>query len=349
MALENMSMTKEKQNSDSYAERVNQQIKQFHDPEKLKKLPPIYHYYMQKFVRPKIQEVFGVDNSMQIYVNEFREGLANTQSNRILSIGSGDGNIEIAIALNLVNSGITNFTIDCLELSPVRTERAIINAKKQGVLDKLNFVTIDLNSWKPTCVYAGVMAHHVLHHIVNLESLFDSILAAMDEGSVFVSIDMIGRNGHMRWPECEAIIHELWKMLPDKYKYNHQFKKQHDDFINWNCAHKGFEGIRAQDILPLLNKYFQYDRFLGYGNLIDVFIERGYGHNFDVENKTDLQFIDAIGYLNEFLLSTGYLKPTIMFAVWKKHNHKAAKKICYSSLDPLFSIRETDFSKKLSV
>jgi len=333
----------------SYISRVEQQIKQFDKPEFLQKLPPIYHYYMKEFIRPKIKNVFGVNNSLQIYVGEFKKALLNSKSNCILSIGSGDANVEIAIATKLISVGVDDFTIDCLELSPVRIERARSNAETAGVLSHLNFIAIDLNSWEPDCSYAGIMAHHVLHHIANLEGLFSSILSVMEKKSCFVSIDMIGRNGHMRWPECESMISELWKTLPAKYKFNHQFQKQHNEFINWDCSNKGFEGIREEDILPLLNKYFDYDKFLGYGNLTDIFIERGYGHNFNVESEIDLKFIEGVEALNEFLLSTGYLKPTIMFSVWKKRGSHDVMNKCYANLTPSSSIRETKFSRKIAM
>lgn len=341
-----ISMIKSEQSS--YAEQVKHQIKQFQNPEKLKKLPDVYHYYMRKFIAPQVQQVFGVSNSLQLYVREFTKGLANTNSNRIVSIGSGDANLEINIALKLSEAGINNFVIDCLELSPIRIERAIENAKQKGIANKLNFIVTDLNSWQPDCKYAGVMAHHVLHHITNLEGLFSAILTTMEPQSAFVSIDMIGRNGHMRWPECESYINEIWKTLPRKYKFNHQFQKTHEDFINWNCAHKGFEGIRAEDILPLLMKNFQFEKFLGYGNLIDIFVERGYGHNFDAENDNDLKFIDSLALMNDFLLMNAYLKPTIMFSVWKSSEATNLTTSCYPYQSPLSSIRETEFSKNLS-
>ena len=47
-----------------------------------------------------------------------------------------------------------------------------------------------------------------------------------------------------------------------------------EQYENWDCSEEGFEGIRAQDILKLLNKNFYFKKFLAYGNLIDIFIDR---------------------------------------------------------------------------
>ena len=43
-----------------------------------------------------------------------------------------------------------------------------------------------------------------------------------------------------------------------------------------------FEGIRAQDILPLLVERFTFDEFIGFGNVIDPFVDRSFGPNFDI-------------------------------------------------------------------
>ena len=74
----------------------------------------------------------------------------------------------------------------------------------------------------------------------------------------------------MRWPEALAIVHELWKELPDRYKYNHQLKRLEIEYENWDCSRQGgFEGVRAQEILPLLLKKFHFDLFVGFGNVIE--------------------------------------------------------------------------------
>ena len=46
----------------------------------------------------------------------------------------------------------------------------------------------------------------------------------------------------MRWPEALIIIEALWATLPERYKFNHQFKALHETFVNWDCSKKGFEG-----------------------------------------------------------------------------------------------------------
>src|SRR2546421_428065 len=84
---------------------------------------------------------------------------------------------------------------------------------------------------------------------IELEVLFDKIYQTLHPDGYFVTDDMIGRNGHMRWPEALTVFNALWKELPEKYKYNHQLKRLEIEFDNWDCSKEAFEGIRSQDIL----------------------------------------------------------------------------------------------------
>ena len=85
-----------------------------------------------------------------------------------------------------------------------------------------------------------------------MEHLFDAVHEGLEQDGIFLTTDMIGRNGHMRWPEALEIIQAIWKFIPDHYKTNHQLKRVEKEYDNWDCSKTGFEGIRAQDILRLL-------------------------------------------------------------------------------------------------
>src|SRR5262249_31088602 len=145
--------------------------------------------------------------------------------------------------------GATGFRFHCLELSPDMIARGRETAASRGLSDFITFEETDLTYWKPTQTYGAAFAHHSLHHIVALEHVFDQVRDSLDANGSFVIADMIGRNGHMRWPETLALIERLWKVMPERYKYHHLFKRQMADYENWDCSGYGFEGIRAQDIM----------------------------------------------------------------------------------------------------
>jgi SAM-dependent methyltransferase len=234
-----------------------------------------------------------------------------------VSLGAGNCDFEVKLAIRLKEQGTPNFHFRCLEINGAMLQRGAQLAEESGVADKFSFEDRDFNVWKPAAPFDIALASHSLHHVVGLESLFDAVRSGLRNGGAFLIHDMIGRNGHMRWPEALAQVTAFWNELPRRYKYNHQLKRFEDEFVNWDCSQEGFEGIRAQDILPELLKRFEFDLFLGFANVIDVFIDRSFGPNFDVESDWDRRFIDRVQALDDALMETGQIKPTHMLAALK--------------------------------
>jgi SAM-dependent methyltransferase len=320
-----------------YEELVARQIDQYKETEVMHDLPSIYRYWSKKYTNDQSSSVTGCTDVVGLYATYFRKSLQESDSIFLVSIGSGDCSIEIQIVKKLLETGERFFFI-CLELSPILIAKArqLIDAESLG--DVITVAQIDLNKWQPKNSFAGVMAHHALHHFLNLEELFGLIRKNLAKHGRFVTCDIIGRNGHMRWPEALLLTRKIWEGLPRKYKYNHQFKQYEDYFNNFDCSTEGFEGIRAQDILPLLVTLFSFEVFFCYGNLIDPFVDRTFGPNYDPDNPGDAAFIDYVQELNEKLISEGTLKPTSMIAVMV--NEPVANPKIYANRDPFFALRD---------
>jgi hypothetical protein len=102
---------------------------------------------------------------------------------------------------------------------------------------------------------------------------------------------------------------------------------------------ESFEGIRAQDILPLLVQKFNFDLFLAYGNVVDIFIDRCFGHNFDASDPVDRAFIDKVHLIDEAAIEEGLIKPTHLTAVMTKQTFQPSPPRFYKHLTPEFCIR----------
>ena len=323
-----------------YESRIRSQIAQYANPERLLKLGPIYHYWINKHIRPRVSEVFGVSDALLFYAQYTAEALRQPGARRrIVSLAAGDCLLEITLIKKLLDMGETDFVVEAVELSPLRFERARASASAEGVAQYLLLTEADLNTWVPVGKYSAVIAKDALHHVVALEHLFDAIQGVLEEDGVFLTTDMIGRNGHMRWPEALEIIQGIWKFIPDHYKTNHQLKRVEKEYDNWDCSKTGFEGIRAQDILPLLVEKFTFRAFLGFGNLPDIFIERGFGHNLNVSDPHDTGFIDFLEQLNSLLIDLDYLKPTMIYGVMTRRKQHAPSPRCYRHWTPAFCAR----------
>jgi len=328
----------------SYEERVSNEINFYKDCENVHDLPDIFHYWSNRYLLPK-QTCFGFtspDNFFEKHCRDFcLSHVEDTTEIRILSVGSGNGELEVGIVKALSDSGISNFSMECMDINQQMLDRAIGLAEEKGVKKYIKVNQSDFNEWKPEHQYHVVLANQSLHHVLHLEHLFDAIHEGLTHDGLFLTSDMIGRNGHMRWPEALEILQRLWDELPPRYKYNQLLKRQEDIFINHDCSTEGFEGIRAQDVLPLLVERFNFELFIPFANLILIFIDRAFGHNFDVNNKFDTDFIDRVHKIDEESILAGIIKPTQMLAVMTKSTVEELK-LTHPKLTPEFSIRHYD-------
>ena len=278
-------------------------------------LPDIYHYWSNRYLRPKL-EAFGASHPEAFFLKYLdrcrRDG--GGDSRRFLSIGAGDCDIEIGLAVALAKLDGPAFVIECLDVNRAVLERGRAKAAAAGVAEHIAIAPVDLNRWRPTVRYDAVIANQSLHHVVALEPLFDGVAASLAPHGLFIVSDMIGRNGHKRWPEALAIVDEFWRELPDTHRVDRQRRKQHRDYPDVDYASRGFEGIRAQDILPLLVERFAFDVFIGFANAIDPFVDRSFGPNFSVERNWDRDFIDRVHARDEAAILSGAITPTHMLA-----------------------------------
>ena len=328
-----------------YRERVQQEIQHYETVEQVHDLPEIFHFWSNRYVRPKLEAVFevsGFDDLYAKYIQRYGKDHPG-ETVEVFSLGAGNADTEVRIAQKLRSGGFTDFQFHCLDLNPEMLRRGRELAASCQLADRFEFVEVDLAKWRPNRAVAVVMAHHSLHHMVELEEIFQRVKEAIGSTGYFVTTDMIGRNGHMRWPEALAIVQEIWKTMPERYRYNHQLGRLEEKYENWDCSKEGFEGIRSQDILPLLLKTFHFEAFAAYGNLPEVFVDRGFGPNFDIRNPEDTAFVDRIGALNDRLIDEGAIKPTQMAAVMRAV--PVASPRCYQHWTPEFCVRPVDANR----
>jgi hypothetical protein len=322
-----------------YEDRKEQELNTFACADALE-LPAIAHYWSNQYLIPML-EPFGFRNALECFRSYLAEvcRARSTEECVFLSIGAGACAAEINTAQWLLENGIRNFRFDCLEINAGLLEQAVRNAEECGVLDRFSFDGLDVNSWVPPRRYHSILAFQSLHHVVELESLFEKIFNALHDDGYFLADDMIGRNGHQRWPEALEIVRKLWKDLPEKYRHNRQLQRLEREFQDWDCSIAGFEGIRSQDILRLLIERFHFRLFVAFGNVIDVFIDRGFGHNFDPANAWDRAFIDKAHAIDVWHLERGLIKPTHMMAVMTKTT--GGPTFMHKPFSPAFCVRPT--------
>ena len=323
-------------NKTKYQASIKKELSHYKNQINIHELPPIHHYWANKYLKPKVMSL-GYNSITEMFYDYLHKVNKIYRHINILSIGSGNCDLEINLAKYLSTNKIS-YCITCTDINADTLKRGKKLARIEKVNKHLKFIQIDLNEIKLTDKYEIVIASHSLHHIVNLENIFFQIKKSLSKDGYFLVNDMIGRNGHMRWQEALKYVDLFWTSIDNKYKYNHQLKRLEIKYDNWDCSTGGFEGVRSQDILKLLIKNFDFELFLGFSNITNIFVDRCFGWNYDPNSELDKQIIDIIALQDDYLISSGEIKPTQIVAVLK--NDKNCQHKYVNNLSPDFCLRK---------
>jgi 2-polyprenyl-3-methyl-5-hydroxy-6-metoxy-1,4-benzoquinol methylase len=297
------------------ANRAEREIKFFEGIKSFSALPRIVDWWSARYLRPRIMQIFETAGPYAFYATPIEHKAARSPKVRAISLGSGDGEVEVLVARYLINRNVTNFTIMGIELSAALVARATARAEREGVSSNVTFLVGDLNEYDGQSEFDFVVANQILHHVVNLEALIEKIHEVLVPDGMLMTRDMIGRNGHQAWPEAKQMIDQLWADMPSRYKYHQVYKRNFPSFPNFHFASTSFEGIRSQDILPLLIQKFSFQRFYAFGGVVERFVNRGFGSNYDPDNEDDRSFVVCLQTINDMALDAGAIKPT-QIAAW---------------------------------
>jgi len=284
------------------------------------RLPDAFHYWSNRYLLPKLL-AHGFRSPDEMFLQSLAVQCTLHPRTQILSIGAGNADLELKLAAQLRNLGHDNFVIECLDLNPEMLARGQAAAHQAHLADHLRFVLADFNHWRAQRTYHAIIANQSLHHVIHLEGLFEEIKRSLHPQGVFAISDMIGRNGHLRWPEALRHVRDFWRELPPSYRFNQKLQRYEETFADWDCSGEGFEGVRAQDILPLLLDRFHFHTFIPFGNLIDPFIDRSFGGHFDLDQPYDRAFLDRVHARDEFEIASGNLTPTHLLAICRTTPH----------------------------
>ena len=298
-----------------YNDKINRELQMFENNINANELPEAFHYCTEKYLRKQLMDSIGV-SSFEALINKHINILKvdKDEANiKICSLGSGNCDIEIGLVRDCEFRG----KIYCYDVNSNMLERGRKLANDND-FHNFEFINCDINDIQLNQEFDIVLAHHSLHHFVKLENIFDEVNKCMTKKSFFIISDIIGRNGHMFWDNAFEICNAIWNIFPKELKYNVVLKKYCGERIQWDCSNEGFEGIKAQDILPLLDEKFKFKDFAPFFAIVSRFTDRDFGGNFDLTNNYHKSLLDMICNFDDFALKNKILKPTQLIAVMVK-------------------------------
>ena len=183
------------------------------------------------------------------------------KSPRILSLGCGYGGHDLEIARKLKQP--------CELLAVDLNPRIYDSAMRRVTAEELpiKFQSLDLNRVELEPGYFDVIyAVASIHHILNLEHLFTQLHRGLKDDGHLVIVDIIGKTQVEFWRENVEYAAKVVKRLPARYTgavglrpFSRFFFDPYtiiSPFVEPEIQ-RGMEGIRQEEIVPLLDRWFQ--------------------------------------------------------------------------------------------
>jgi len=236
---------------------------------------------------------------------------------RMLSLGSGPGGLELQCARQAPSAKLV-----CVDLNPGLMEMG----REQAASEELavEFQQGDLNTIElPANEFDLVFCHASLHHLLELEHVFQQIRRTLKSGGELIAVDVVTRHGYRMWPETRKVIDSIWRTLPEPYRVNHTAyhrKAPDEKAFEVDTRLSNMECIRSEDILPLLDAGFETVAFVPYFSLCRRFFDTMYGPNYDLDRPLDRAIVDWIWELDCHYLDSGELKPETFFGVYRSRS-----------------------------
>jgi SAM-dependent methyltransferase len=230
-----------------------------------------------------------------------------------LSLGSGDGQLEIAA----VESGICERVVG-IDISPERVQRATERVPER-LRDRVTFVCENLETFRPEETFDVVFTKSVLHHIDDLEGWCEAFKTLLGPGGVLYVDDFIGPSRFQWTDEQLYVINRLRGALPESLLRDLVL----DDGsptppvgrpnIERFVAVDPSEAIRSSDIGFVLERELEPLELHDYGGaLFHMFFNRVMGNFAD-----DPALIKMVMEFDFLLTDIGVLDPNYLWAVYR--------------------------------
>ena len=216
-----------------------------------------------------------------------REG----RSVRILSLCSGAAGIERQI---LVNAGCpVEITLFDLNENLMRQATAALSSVAQisGVLGDVNAISAQQFG---NIAFDIVMFVSGLHHVVEIEHVLETVMELLvPNGEFWIVGEAIGRNGNQLWPEALDAANRIFSRLPDRLRRNASTGKVDSTVPETDFSANSFEGIRSEEIEPLLLRYFDPLEMYRKNCFLWRLVNPDYFNNYDLNNQGDRHIVDC--------------------------------------------------------
>jgi len=249
---------------------------------------------------------------LELYVLDYAK--KKTEKTRILSLGSGTGDWEIA----LIEKNPKKIMVELQDINKelLKDTKSYADSHDLEVIINIsdaNKIKIDESK------FDFIVCRSSMHHFTELEHIFSQVNNALIDGGEFLVMgEVIGRNGEKLFTETKEAAQKIFDILPPKFRYDQYTKKTNVEVPDVDHSKSSFESIRSEEIFPLLKKFFDIKEHVAFDAFLTVLLDFRYGPNYDLNNPLDKSLVEMIGNLDVHYISNSILKPTCLFGIFGK-------------------------------
>lgn len=250
--------------------------------------------------------------------------IPNREEAVMASIGCGEGRLERWLAQN------TAFAqCDAFDIAAGAIEKAKKAAIKSG-FHHINYEVSDVNSMSlQEDRYDAIWFYNSLHHVSQLEHIYEQAAHALKPNGYLFFNEYIGPNRFNFTPRQRDVINATFALIPKRYKRS--FVPGHNEpyLLGTGIPDPAevarvdpSESVRSQEIITVLEDYFDIVEFNIAGGTMLQFLLLGIAGNFRTDDPESIRVLEMLFTVEDTLMEIGDLQSDFacVAATPKKHS-----------------------------
>lgn len=208
---------------------------------------------------------------------------------RIASLCSGTAVTEAALIRGAgVEVELTLFDINATLL-------AMANQREWGA-SRITIHHADVNRLSlPEAAFDIVLCVSGLHHLVELEHIFEAVRFGLSTAGEFWAIgEQVGPNGNRLNPDALSAANRVFSALPARLRINQRTNLVDEELSNQDCSEATFEGIRSEEIETILARTFSLVENCRRNSFLWRIVGPDYVLNYDISIEADRSSISSL-------------------------------------------------------
>jgi SAM-dependent methyltransferase len=231
---------------------------------------------------------------------------------------------------------VRNFNLECLSPAPSRLTRPEAIRAEPSVVGHLTLVQCEVGDWPREAGASLCLVNQSLHHLANPERWLEKIRAALAPDGALVVSAPLARLDRTESPVAREIAAQVWQLLPERYRSVEGRRAASPPYAAERRVGAPDASLRCSALLPQLMQLFHFEVFAAFGHVINAFVDRAVGPNFDPAEERDRRFIDQVAALDDAKIDAGLYAPTHLLAALRRE--PVAHPIHYRHWTPEFCL-----------